>query len=202
MLSNAVIDLGTKPETKISIILPSSFTKIWNRKRGIELHAPFDWRGHATQTEIALAGFVTACALRLRAFQTAGIEDPIPYSVIPNTFDLNPFRCLLCIMNPAEILRNILKLFQLLSRGFKSRFLAYPPEKSKNQPIANRPIPIAIGTYVRIVNSIFRMVRAYVITAINLSVWDLISQHYTIIVSVAAVSMSVTLSIWLLHKLG
>jgi hypothetical protein len=46
-------------------------------------------------------------------------------------------------MFPSEILRNILKLFQLLSRGFKSSFSLNPSEKSLNQPGINRPIPVA-----------------------------------------------------------
>jgi hypothetical protein len=46
-------------------------------------------------------------------------------------------------MFPSEILRNILRLFQLLSRGFKSSFSLNPSEKSKNQPGVNRPLPVA-----------------------------------------------------------
>ncbi len=45
-------------------------------------------------------------------------------------------------MFPSDILRNIIKLFQLLSRGFKSSFSLNPKEKNKNQPGVNRPIPI------------------------------------------------------------
>jgi hypothetical protein len=45
-------------------------------------------------------------------------------------------------MFPSEILRNIIKLFQLLSRGFKSSFSLNPSEKSMNQPGVNRPIPV------------------------------------------------------------
>jgi hypothetical protein len=46
-------------------------------------------------------------------------------------------------MFPSEILRNIIKLFQLLSRGFKSSFSLKPSEKDKSRTGTNRPIPIA-----------------------------------------------------------
>ena len=95
-------------------------------------------------------------------------------------------------MNPAEILRNIVKLFQLLSRGFKSSFSLNPPEKGKNQPIANRPIPIAhrnicphckldIPDGARVCHHCHQFV----------SVRFNLANIITIIVSVAAVSMSV-----------
>jgi hypothetical protein len=46
-------------------------------------------------------------------------------------------------MFPAEILRNIIRLFQLLSRGFRSSVSLKPSEEAMNQHGANRPIPVA-----------------------------------------------------------
>jgi hypothetical protein len=46
-------------------------------------------------------------------------------------------------MFPSEILRNIIKLFQLLSRGFKTSFSLNPSEGKMNHPGANRPLPVA-----------------------------------------------------------
>lgn len=49
-------------------------------------------------------------------------------------------------MFPSEILRNIIKLFQLLSRGFRSSFSLNPKEEKSNNPTANRPIPVSRRT--------------------------------------------------------
>jgi len=95
-------------------------------------------------------------------------------------------------MFPAEILRNILKLFQLLSRGFKSSFSLNPSEKSMNQPGTNRPIPVAhrnicphckldIPDGARVCHHCHQFV----------SVRFNLANVITIIVSVAAVAMSV-----------
>lgn len=81
---NTVIDLGTKPETKISISTPViNLQKSEIVKRGIELHAPFELTWSCYTNGDRACGICDSCALRLRAFQTAGIEDPIPYSVKP-----------------------------------------------------------------------------------------------------------------------
>ena len=82
---NTVIDLGTKPETKISISTPViNLKKSQIVKRGIELNAPFELTWSCYTNEDRACGICDSCALRLRAFQTAGIEDPIPYSNKPN----------------------------------------------------------------------------------------------------------------------
>jgi 7-cyano-7-deazaguanine synthase len=81
---NKAIDLGTKPETKISIITPViNLKKFEIVKRGIELHAPFELTWSCYTNEDRACGVCDSCALRLRAFQTAGIDDPIPYSIKP-----------------------------------------------------------------------------------------------------------------------
>ena len=77
---NRVIDLGTKPETKISISTPViNLKKSEIVKRGIELKAPFELTWSCYTREDQACGVCDSCALRLRAFQAAGIEDPIPY---------------------------------------------------------------------------------------------------------------------------
>jgi 7-cyano-7-deazaguanine synthase len=77
---NRVIDLGTKPETKISIITPViNLKKSEIVKRGIELKAPFELTWSCYTKEDQACGVCDSCALRLRAFQAVGLEDPIPY---------------------------------------------------------------------------------------------------------------------------
>lgn len=81
---NAAIDVGTKPETKISIITPvMNLKKSEIVKRGKELNAPFELTWSCYQSEDLACGVCDSCALRLRAFQMAGIDDPLPYSHRP-----------------------------------------------------------------------------------------------------------------------
>jgi 7-cyano-7-deazaguanine synthase len=81
---NKVIDLGTKPETKISISTPViNLKKSEIVKRGMELNAPFELTWSCYTNEDRACGICDSCALRLRAFQIAGIEDPIPYTIKP-----------------------------------------------------------------------------------------------------------------------
>lgn len=80
-----MIDLGTKPETKIRIITPVIyFSKEEIIKRGTELKAPFHLTWSCYKNEDIACGLCDSCALRLRGFQRAGIEDPIEYKVKPN----------------------------------------------------------------------------------------------------------------------
>ncbi len=77
---NKVIDLGTKPETKIVISTPViNLRKYEIVKRGRELNAPFELTWSCYTREDKACGVCDSCALRLRAFQAAGVEDPIPY---------------------------------------------------------------------------------------------------------------------------
>ncbi len=80
-----VISLGTKPETKIKIVTPIiHFTKEQIVKKGIKLNAPFHLTWSCYKDEEIACGVCDSCALRLRGFQKAGIEDPIEYEVRPN----------------------------------------------------------------------------------------------------------------------
>ncbi len=81
------IDTGTKPSTKIKIVTPIiNFSKAEIVKKGIELNAPIELTWSCYQNENEACGVCDSCALRLRGFQQAGIEDPIPYKVRPKYF--------------------------------------------------------------------------------------------------------------------
>jgi hypothetical protein len=95
-------------------------------------------------------------------------------------------------MFPSEILRNIIKLFQLLSRGFKSSFSLNPSEEKKNNPGANRPIPVAHRNIcphckLDIPDSARVCHHCHQFVSVRFNLANLI----TIIASVAAVAMSV-----------
>jgi len=80
-----MIDLGTKPETNIRIETPViRFSKSEIIKKGIELNAPLHLTWSCYQNEDKACGVCDSCALRLRGFQMAGIEDPIPYITRPD----------------------------------------------------------------------------------------------------------------------
>lgn len=79
-----VISLGTKPETNIKIVTPViNFSKADIVKMGIELGAPLHLTWSCYKNEEEACGECDSCALRLRGFQQAGIDDPIKYKVRP-----------------------------------------------------------------------------------------------------------------------
>ncbi len=79
-----VINTGTKPETNIKIVSPViNFSKSEIVKKGIELGAPLHLTWSCYKNEDEACGECDSCALRLRGFQQAGIEDPIKYKVRP-----------------------------------------------------------------------------------------------------------------------
>lgn len=79
-----MIDLGTKPETKIKIETPViHLSKAEIIKKGIELNAPLHLTWSCYQNEDIACGVCDSCALRLRGFQLAGVEDTILYSIKP-----------------------------------------------------------------------------------------------------------------------
>jgi 7-cyano-7-deazaguanine synthase len=80
-----MIDLGTKPETKIKIETPIiHLSKAEIIKKGIELNAPLHLTWSCYQNEDEACGICDSCALRLRGFQKAGVDDPINYETKPN----------------------------------------------------------------------------------------------------------------------
>jgi 7-cyano-7-deazaguanine synthase len=79
-----MVDLGTKPETKIKIVTPIiNSSKAEIVKKGIELDAPLHLTWSCYQSEDDACGVCDSCALRLRGFQQAGFEDPIKYKLKP-----------------------------------------------------------------------------------------------------------------------
>ncbi len=79
-----MVDLGTKPETKIKIITPIiNLSKAQIVKKGIEIDAPLHLTWSCYQNEDLACGVCDSCALRLRGFQQAGFEDPIKYKIKP-----------------------------------------------------------------------------------------------------------------------
>jgi 7-cyano-7-deazaguanine synthase len=81
---NRVIAVGTKPETHISIETPLlRLRKSEIVRQGLALGAPLDKTWSCYQSEGLACGVCDSCALRLRGFQEAGMEDPIPYATRP-----------------------------------------------------------------------------------------------------------------------
>jgi 7-cyano-7-deazaguanine synthase len=75
-----VVDVGTKPETRIEIRTPViSLKKSQIIKKGLELGAPLELTWSCYQESRLACGTCDSCALRLRAFREAGVSDPIPY---------------------------------------------------------------------------------------------------------------------------
>lgn len=75
-----VSNAGTKPETNIKIMTPIiTLKKNEIIRKGIELKAPLHLTWSCYKNEDSACGVCDSCALRLRGFQQAGIEDPIDY---------------------------------------------------------------------------------------------------------------------------
>lgn len=82
---NRVIAAGTRPETRLEIVTPViHLRKSEIVRRGQELDAPFELTWSCYQAEDLACGACDSCALRLRAFENAGVVDPIPYAVRPS----------------------------------------------------------------------------------------------------------------------
>jgi 7-cyano-7-deazaguanine synthase len=80
-----VIAAGTRPETRLEIVTPViHMRKSEIVRRGAELGAPFELTWSCYQAEEVACGVCDSCALRLRAFEEAGVQDPIPYALRPS----------------------------------------------------------------------------------------------------------------------
>src|SRR6185312_5860275 len=76
---NRVIAAGTK-EGGIEIVTPLiALRKAEIIQLGLELGAPFDLTWSCYSREDRACGVCDSCVLRLRAFQEAGVVDPLPY---------------------------------------------------------------------------------------------------------------------------
>ncbi len=79
-----VIDTGTKPETSIRIHTP--IIRLAKKEivlRGTELGAPLDRTWSCYRNNDIACGECDSCALRLRGFRQAGVDDQLPYHVKP-----------------------------------------------------------------------------------------------------------------------
>ena len=84
-----MVDVGTKPETNISLEVPfvhDSKTEI--ARRGVELGVPFEHTWSCYRAEEPACGTCDSCAFRLQAFQNVGVEDPIAYEERPQYVDV------------------------------------------------------------------------------------------------------------------
>jgi len=76
---NQVVKMGTK-EGRIEIVTPLiAMRKAEIVRLGLELGAPLDLTWSCYSREDEACGVCDSCALRLRAFESAGVKDPIPY---------------------------------------------------------------------------------------------------------------------------
>jgi 7-cyano-7-deazaguanine synthase len=81
---NEVIRIGTRPSTHINIETPLIYLKKHEIvKRGVELGAPFQLTWSCYRDSDVACGVCDSCALRLRAFREAGLEDPVAYATRP-----------------------------------------------------------------------------------------------------------------------
>lgn len=76
------INAGTKPDTRIEIRSPIiHLSKAEIVKKGIELNAPLHLTWSCYRSEGLACGTCDSCALRLRGFRRAGVDDPIKYKL-------------------------------------------------------------------------------------------------------------------------
>jgi 7-cyano-7-deazaguanine synthase len=76
---NQVVKAGTK-EGRIEIVTPLiGLRKAGIVRLGLELGAPFDLTWSCYSRDDEACGVCDSCVLRLRAFQEAGAQDPLPY---------------------------------------------------------------------------------------------------------------------------
>ena len=82
-----VLDLGTKPETRITIRTPVIYLKKSEIvRKGLALGAPLQLTWSCYQESELACGNCDSCALRLRAFREAGARDPIRYMLDSSRF--------------------------------------------------------------------------------------------------------------------
>jgi 7-cyano-7-deazaguanine synthase len=78
---NEVVKAGTK-DGSIEIVTPLiAMRKAEIVRLGLELSAPFDLTWSCYSREDQACGVCDSCVLRLRAFEAAGVKDPIRYAV-------------------------------------------------------------------------------------------------------------------------
>ncbi len=81
----AAIDAGTKPSTQILLHTPViRFSKEEIVLKGVALGAPLHLTWSCYKNEDIACGVCDSCALRLRGFQRAAVDDPITYAHRPH----------------------------------------------------------------------------------------------------------------------
>ena len=82
---NKMINLGTKPDTKIEIITPIiGFSKKEIVLKSFKMKSPLHLTWSCYKNNDLACGECDSCALRLRGFRQAGKKDPVKYKVIKN----------------------------------------------------------------------------------------------------------------------
>ena len=77
---NRAVEIGTRPETHIEIVTPViGMRKHEIVRKGLELGAPLHLTWSCYRNEDRACGRCDSCALRLRAFERAGVPDPVEY---------------------------------------------------------------------------------------------------------------------------
>jgi 7-cyano-7-deazaguanine synthase len=80
-----VVEVGTKPDTDISIEAPFvEWSKTDIAERGLELDVPFEHTWSCYRDDEPACGTCDSCAFRLAAFQRADARDPIAYAERPD----------------------------------------------------------------------------------------------------------------------
>ncbi len=75
-----LVRVGTRPETQIEIVTPViAMKKSEIIRRAMELGAPLHLTWSCYQNEDKACGVCDSCLLRLKAFEEAGVPDPIAY---------------------------------------------------------------------------------------------------------------------------
>ncbi|MDJ1430640.1 7-cyano-7-deazaguanine synthase QueC [Halostagnicola sp. A-GB9-2] len=80
-----VVEVGTKPETEISIEAPFvEWSKTDIAERGLELEVPYEHTWSCYREDEPACGTCDSCAFRLQAFRNNGVRDPIAYATRPS----------------------------------------------------------------------------------------------------------------------
>ena len=77
---NALLRLGTRPETALEVVTPViAMSKAEIVRQGLRLQAPLHLTWSCYTEDAYACGRCESCLLRLKGFREAGAEDPIPY---------------------------------------------------------------------------------------------------------------------------
>ncbi|WP_338728475.1 7-cyano-7-deazaguanine synthase QueC [Haladaptatus sp. DJG-WS-42] len=80
-----VADVGTKPDTQISLEAPFvEWTKTEIAAHGVSLDVPFEHTWSCYKESAPACGVCDSCAIRLRAFEDVSVRDPIEYAKRPS----------------------------------------------------------------------------------------------------------------------